>query len=425
MYKFHLKTFPNGLRILMVPSKESLSFQVMVLVNTGADFETKEINGISHFLEHMCFKGTKKRKTNLDIAKELDSIGGAYNAFTGRENTGYYVRVAKEHKELAIDIVSDIYLNSQFSESEMQKEKGVIIEEMNMYHDDPQRYIWDLWDKLLYGDQPAGWSIIGFKENIQKMNRNDFLEYYRNQYRSRSTLVVVSGNFSQNVVTRLVKNYFRDIAKGSTNSKKRIKESQKTPQVFLEHRPTDQTNLILGVRGINLFDKRRYALEVLDSVLDGGMSARLWQLVKEKLGAAYDIHSNIEHKTDVGYWAVSAGIDSNRLEIIIKAIMNELEKFRIELIGKEEIKKAKDCIAGHLALGLENVHNVASRYGYQLLLKKKIETPQEYLKSIKKVTAYDLRKVAQDLLIPQHLNLILISPYKNKEKLVKLLKNNF
>ncbi len=421
MYKFHLKTFPNGLRLLMVPLKESLSFQVMVLVNTGADFETREINGISHFLEHMCFKGTKKRKTNLDIAKELDSIGGSYNAFTGRENTGYYARVAKEHKELAIDIVSDIYLNSQFPESEMQKEKGVIIEEINMYHDDPQRYIWELWDKLLYGDQPAGWSVAGLKENIQKMQRNDFLEYHRNRYRSRSTLVVISGNFPQNAVIRLVKNYFRDIAKGSTNPKKRMRESQKTPQVLLEHRPADQTHLILGVRGINLFDKRRYALEVLDSVLDGGMSARLWQLVREKLGAAYYISSNIEHKVDVGYWAVSAGIDSNRSEVIIKAVINELEKFKTELIGKEEIKKAKDYIAGHLALGLENVHNVASRYGYQLLLKREIETPQQYLKKLKEVTANDVRKVSRDLLKLQNLNLALVGPHKNKVSLQKLL----
>jgi len=421
VYKFHLKTFPNGLRLLIVPSKESLSFQITVLVNTGADFETKSINGISHFLEHMCFKGTTKRPSNLDIAKELDSIGGSYNAFTGKESMGYHARVAKEYKELAIDIVSDIYLNAQFPESEIQKEKGVIIEEINTYHDNPQLYIWDLWDKLLYGDQPAGWSIAGLKENIQKMQRSDFLEYHRHQYRSRSTLVVVSGNFSQNAVIRLVKNYFRDIAKGSTNSKKRTKESQKTPQVFLEYRPTDQTHLILGVRGINLFDKRRYALEVLNSVFDGGMSARLWQLVREKLGAAYYINSNIEHKTDVGYWVVSGGIDSNRLEVIIKAVINELEKFKTELIGKEEIKKAKDYIAGHLALGLENIHNVASQYGYQLLSKKEIETPQQYLKKLKEVTANDVRKVSRDLLKLQNLNLALIGPHKNKVSLQKLL----
>jgi len=153
MYKFHLKTFPNGLRLLMVPSKESLSFKTMVLVNTGANFETKNINGISHLLEHMCFKGTKRRPSNLDITKELDTIGGQYNAFTDRYLTGYYAYVAKEYKHLALDIVSDIYLNSQFPEKELEKEKRVIIEEINMYQDIPQSYVSELWDKLLYGNQ--------------------------------------------------------------------------------------------------------------------------------------------------------------------------------------------------------------------------------------------------------------------------------
>ncbi|MCX6796427.1 MAG: pitrilysin family protein [Candidatus Falkowbacteria bacterium] len=421
MYKFQLKTFPNGLRLLMIPSKESLSFQITVLVNTGADFETKKINGISHFLEHMCFKGTKKLPSNLEIAQELDSIGGAYNAFTGREYTGYYARVSKEHKELAIDIVSDIYLNSLFPEEEIQKEKGVIIEEINMYHDEPQSYVGEIWERLLYGNQPAGWPIAGTKENIQRMSRNDFLTYHKSQYRSQSTLIVISGNFNNKEVTSLVKKYFLDISRGKAKTKGKAQEAQKEPKILLEQRKIDQTHIILGVRGINLFDKRRYALNVLDTVLDGGMSSRLFQLVRGKLGAAYYVNSLIESKIDTGYWAINAGLDSLRFEMVIKAIIKEWQSFKTLLVSPKEIKKAKDFLAGQIALRFEDVHTIALSYGTQLLLTNKIETPQQYLTKIRQVTPKDLRQIALDLLTPQSLNLASIGFHQNKVRLQKLL----
>jgi len=421
VYKFQLKTFPNGLRLLMVPSKESLSFQVMVLVNTGTDFESKNINGISHFLEHMCFKGTMKRPSNLAITQELDRIGGAYNAFTGREYTGYYARVSKNHKELAIDIVSDIYLNSVFREEEIKKEKGVIIEEINMYHDEPRSYIEELWDKLLYGNQPAGWPIAGTKENIQRITRKDFLNYHKSQYRSSSTLIVISGNFNNKEVISLVKQYFLNISRDKAKIKKKAQEKQRMPKVLLEQRKTDQTHIILGVRGINLFDKRRYVLNVLDAVLGGGMSSHLFQLVRGKLGAAYYVDSLIESKTDTGYWAINAGLDSLRVETVIKAIIKEWQSFKTVLVGPREIKKAKDFLAGQIALRFEDVHAVASNYSVQLLLTNRIETLQQYLARIRQVTPKDLRKVALDLLTPQFLNLALIGFHQNKTRIQKLL----
>jgi predicted Zn-dependent peptidase len=409
----------------MVPSKESLSFQITVLVNTGTEFESKNINGISHFLEHLCFKGTKKRPSNLEITQALDNVGGSYNAFTSDEITGYWAKVASKDKDLALDIVSDIYLNSQFPEKEIEKEKGVIIEEINMYRDVPQQYVWDLWHKLLYSDQPAGWSTLGLKQNIKKFQRDDFLRYHLSQYRSKSTLVVISGDFQIKEIIEKIKEEFKNISRGERKNKIRIKEKQNRPQVFLEGEKTDQAHLLLGLRGINLFDKRKYALDVLDAIFDGGMSGILFQTVREKLGAAYYVRSIVSSNTDYGFWVVKAGINNNRLEIILEAILKEWKKLRITLLTAKEIKKAKNYLNGKISLSMENVHEVANDFAYQELLKKKIETPQEYLQNIKKVTAYDLRKVAQDLLIPRHLNLALISPYKNKEKLVKILKNNF
>ena len=421
MYKFKLTKLSNGLRILTVPSKESLSFQITVLVNTGADFEKKEDNGISHFLEHMCFKGTKKRPSNLDIVKGLDGVGGYYGASTGRERTRYYARTAKQYQDLALDVVSDIYLNSEFPEKEIKKEKGVILEEINMCQDDPQDCVWEIWGKLLYGDQAIGRSILGTKTNIKKFKKEDFLRYRARQYQAKSTLVVISGNFKEKEVISKVKNYFRDISSGKAHIQKPVKEKQNKPQIFWQNRKIKQTHFILGFRGINYFDKRRYALKVLDTVLDGGMSSILFQIVREKLGAAYYVYSNIDYAADHGFWVVYAGINNNRLEEILIAILEEWKKFKIQPIGAKEIKKAKSYITGKLALQWENVHNMAEGLAMQELFTRKIEQPREYLRKINQVTAGDMRRVAQDLLKPQFLNLALIGPYKNKKRLEKLL----
>lgn len=421
MYKFKLTKLDNGLRILTVPSKEVLSFKVMVLVNTGADFETKENNGISHFLEHMCFKGTKKRPSNFIISQELDSVGGSYNAFTSGEYTGYYVKVAKQNRDLALDVVSDIFLNSQFSTSEIKKEKGVIIEEINMYQDDPKSYIKDLWDHLLYKDQAIGRSTLGTKENIKKFQRQDFIKYRESQYRAESTIIVVSGNFSEKEIIQKIKKYFRKIRLGRRKDKEKVWEKQTKPQICLNYKKTDQTHLMLGFRGINIFDKRRYALRVLDTIFDGGMSGILFQTVREKLGAAYYIFSITFLGSDYGYWAVKAGIDNNRLEEIIKIILKEWQKLKTKSVGIRELKKAKNFIAGRLALSLENIHSVAYGIAFDELLRNKIETPEQYLKKIKQVTARDIQKLAQDLLTPKTLNLALIGPHKNKQKLEKSL----
>lgn len=423
MYKFKLTKLTNGLRILTIPSKESFSFQMKVLVNTGAEFETKKNNGISHFLEHMCFKGTKKRLSSFAITKELDNVGAFFGASTGGEYTGYYARVAQQNKKLTLDIVSDIYLNSQFPPKEIKKEKGVIIEEINMYQDDSKSYIWDLWGKLLYGNQAVGRSVLGTKTNIRNFKRKDFLKYYESQYKARSTIVVVSGNFSEREIITQIEDYFRDIRLGKGKIKERVREKQNKPGVLLKNKKTDQTHLILGFRGIDLFDKRRYALSLLNAVFDGGASGILFQTIREKLGVAYYINSALSYSTDYGFWAVGAGVDSNRLEEVISSILDEWKKFKTKPIGSKDLKKAKNYITGKVALSLENVHNVASNFAFQELLKRKIETPEQYLKKIKQVTARDLQKVAQDLLKPRFLNLALIGPHKNKQKLQKLLSN--
>ncbi|MCD6568649.1 insulinase family protein [bacterium] len=422
MYKFSVKKFSNGLRLLLVPSRESLSFRATVYVRTGANFETKKNNGISHLLEHMCFKGTAKRPSNLAITQELDAVGGSYNAFTGREVTGYYTYVARKNAELAVDIVSDIFLNSLFPSPALQKEKRVVREEIHTYKDIPQSYIFELWDKLVYGDQPSGWPIVGTVSNVLSFSREDLLRYYKRQYRAQSTLVTISGNFSSASVISLIKRYFANIRKGKASPRKPVRVSQKKPRLLLYSKKTDQTHLLLGVRGIKYSDKRRYALDVLEAIFDGGMSGRLFQLIREKLSAAYWTKSYIDYYPDYGEWRVYAGVDNCKTEMVISGILQEWQKFKNYKVSPAELRKAQNYLTGKVALSLENVHSVASKIAAQLLLYNKVEMPKDYLRKIRQVTVRDIQKVAQDLLTPERLNLVVISSSGDKRKLRKLLK---
>jgi len=396
---------------------------VLVLVGTGSKYETKEINGISHFLEHMFFKGTKKRPTNMEIASVLDAVGGAYNAFTDKEVTGYWAKVDAKHFDLALDWVSDIFLNSKIEAEEVEMEKGVIIEELNMYLDTPMRYVGDLWEQLLYGDQPAGRMIIGEKEIIRALGRDDFVKYLASQYVAKNTIVVVAGNDKQVKSAKLkVKSYFDKIKKGAAQNKLKAIEKQASPGLKVHFKETDQTHLIVGCRGYNIFDKNRYPAALLGTILGGYMSSRLWTEVRERRGLAYYVRAGHENYTDTGYLAAHAGVDNTRAEDAIKVILGEFGKTKEQKIPEAEIKKAKDHIRGATLLSLESSDEVASYLGGQEVLKKEILLPEQFFKKIEKVTAEDLQRVAQEIFRPEKLNLALIGPFKEKEKFEKLLK---
>ncbi len=420
--KFKKITLKNGLRVILVPQKESLSATVLVLVEAGSKYETKNINGLSHFLEHMCFKGTTKRPTALDIASELESIGASYNAFTGQEYTGYYAKVRTSHLNIALDVVSDIYLNQLFDQNEINKERGVIIEEINMHEDQPMDKVGDLFMELMYGNQPAGWTITGKKENIEKITREDFIEYHGKNYVASSTIVVVAGKFDEEKLMAEVKNKFAGISSGKKHKKVKTKGIQNKPAIKVEHKKTDQTHIILGVRAFSLFDKRRYALEVLADVLGGGMSSRLFQKVRGELGAAYYVYASADMSTDSGFLSVSAGIDHNKIDIVLQSIMDELKKLSKEKVGDKELSRAKEHMTGGLAIGLETSSSLASYYGGQEVMKEKIETPEEVIKKIQAVKASDIMKVAKDILKNKNLNLAVIGPFDDKKRFEKILK---
>jgi len=419
---FKKTTLKNGLRIITVPQKNTQAVTVLVLVGTGSKYEKKEINGISHFLEHMYFKGTKKRPTSLAIAETLDKVGGIYNAFTGEEYTGYFAKVAAGQLELALDWVSDIFLNSLLPEEEINKEKGVIIEEINMRQDHPIEHIQTLWMKLLYGDQPAGWDIAGTKESVSAIQREALVQYMNNQYVASNTIISVAGKIEENLVISKVKKYFARIKTTKPLEKPRVTDSQIQPNLLLETKKTDQTHLCLGVRAFNVFNPKKYAQELLAIILGGMMSSRLFEEIRSKLGIAYYISAHSEANTDTGFLMTQAGLDNKNVEKGILTILKEYKKIRREKVPFSELKKAKDYLKGKTTLLLEASDAQASFYASQELLEKEILTPEEIFAKIDKVSTKDILELAEEIFRTEKLNLALIGPFEDKTKFQQLLK---
>jgi len=419
---FKKTTIKNGLRIITVPQKNTQSLTVLVLVGTGSKYEKKEINGISHFLEHMYFKGTKKRPSTIAIAETLDKVGGIYNAFTAEEYTGYFAKIALSHFDLALDWVSDIFLNSTLPEKEVEKEKGVIIEEINMRQDHPIEYIQILWSKLLYGDQPAGWDIAGTKESVADMTRGKLIDYMKKQYVASNTIVSIAGNFNQSLAIKKVKEFFSKIKTRKSIEEPKVVERQQKPNLLLHFRETDQTHLSLGVRSFNLFHPKRYAQDLLAIILGGMMSSRLFIEVRCKLGIAYYINTNSVANPDTGFLSTQTGLDNKNVEKGILTILKEYKKISQKKVPISELKKAKDYLNGKTMLLLESSDAQASFYAGQELLENKILTPKEIFAKIDKITQDDILKVAQEIFRPEKLNLALIGPFKDKKPFEKLLK---
>ncbi len=411
----------NGLRIILAPQAQSLATTVLILVEAGSKYETREINGLSHFLEHMCFKGTKKRPRSIDITSELDGIGAAYNAFTEMEFTGYFAKGRPEHFDTMLDVVSDIYLNQIFDPKEIDKERGVIIEELNMYEDLPMMRVKELFTNLLYGDQPAGWDVGGRKEVIRKLTRDDFLKYRDEHYLGQASLAVIAGQFNEEEAVKKIKTVFADIKAGKKTPKIKTIEQQDKPKVLLKTKKTDQTHLVLGVRAFDIFDERKYALEVLSDILGGGLSSRLGQKIREEMGAAYYVNAGAALHTDHGYLAASAGVDHNKINEVIEAVLEEFKKLTAEPVSEKELERAKNHLIGHLIMGLETSDQLAGFYGIDEILTGKIIAPRELIKKIQEVKSEEIREIAKDIFQDSKLNLALIGPFEEPARFEKIL----
>ncbi len=415
--KFTQKKLKNGIKVMLAPMKDSLSATVFVMVHTGSKYETKGNNGISHFLEHMCFKGTKKRPTAMDISKALDEIGSQYNAFTSQEFTGYYAKAHPKNIDVLLDVISDIYLHPTFDPKELQKEKGVIIEEINMYEDMPHKQVDNVFAAAMYGDQPAGWSIIGTKENVKKMDEDDLRKYWQSHYVASATTVLVSGNFDTRSIVRKIEKAFAGIARSAKAKKRPVVEPQNRPKVLLKYKKTDQAHVSLGVRSFAGKHKLSASLKVLDAILGGGMSSRLFQKIREEMGVGYYLRTTIDEYTDHGYFSISLGLDSLRFVEVVKAILDECAKLKDELVSKTELEKAKEYLIGNTILSLESSDAMAEYFAIQDITGEEIMTPEGLIRKIRKVTREDVRKMAREIFSNDRLVLSAVGPVKPSKAL--------
>jgi Predicted Zn-dependent peptidases len=396
-----------------------------VMVEAGSNYEQKENNGVSHFLEHLCFKGTINRPSSKIINEELDVLGTQSNAFTGEEYTGYWAKAHYTKTEKILEIVSDLFLNPTIPAEEMEKEKGVIVEEINMYEDMPISKVEEVFSSLMYGEQPPGRSVAGTKENIKRMTREDIIKYRAQHYRSSATTVVVAGKISEKKVLAQIEKSFEKMLKGKPVKLGKVMEDQVNPAVKLFNKKTDQTHLVLGWRAFDRYNKKGVVLSLLSTILGGGMSSRLFQKMREELGVCYYVKSRNSASRTYGAFIIRAGVNNERVAEAIDGILTEVRKIVAEPVTEQELRKAKDYKIGNMFLGLESSDSWGDWFGFQELLHdKKIETPDELKAKIEAVTVKDIQKVAKEILRTGTLNLAMVGGFKegDEKKYLELLK---
>ena len=429
---FKTQKLSNGIELITAPIKGTETVTILVLFGTGSKFEDKKTSGLSHFIEHMIFKGTLKRPNALAIAGELDKMGGEYNAFTSKETTGYWVKVQASQFAPALEVLSDIILNSKFASQEIDLEKGVIIEELNMQLDNPLIYLDHLFEKCLYGDTPAGWEVLGSKENIVKFTRDDFINYIKSQYTAVNAVICLAGRIN-NQAPSLIKKYFAKMPARLPKEKEKVDDRQTRAQVKLFNKPTDQAHLSVGGRSYYFGHPDEIILKVMAVLLGGTMSSRLFIELRERQGLAYYVRTQSELYTDSGYLATSVGVRLDKVAAAIKIILTEYKKLTDELVLAKELNKVKNCLIGRTALQLETSDDLANWYAQQAILFKeqgletrqgmsqRILSPEQYYKKVKQVAAIDIRRVAREIFVNNKLNLAIIGPSENEKEMEKML----
>jgi len=418
----HKETLENGVRVLLVPMPYLNSVTVMIGVGAGSRFEEARVQGIAHFTEHMIFKGTKRRPSPMAVSSELESLGAVFNAFTSQEITNYFVKAAAQNLSRALDILADVVFKPLLKGTEIEKERKVILEEQNMVRDDPKDWILRLFEQVCFGDQPLGRDTLGTKETVLNIKRQDFLNYIGEWYRTRNITLAIAGKFDRSQAIGEVLSFLGDLPDRKVGSPIVARVSSTLPQILVEERKIDQTHFVLGTWAYNRSHPKREALEVLTTILGGGTSARLWQEIREKRGLAYDVRSTWWDYSDVGLFLVHAGVNSSHLGGSIKVVLDVLGKVREKLVSAEELKRAKEMIGGRILLGIEPTDGACEYYLEQEVLEGKIETPEEKIRKINAVTAEDVQKVAQELFVENGLNLAVIGPNPDSDRLHTLLK---
>ncbi|OGF30899.1 hypothetical protein A2533_03040 [Candidatus Falkowbacteria bacterium RIFOXYD2_FULL_35_9] len=418
------KQFENGLRLVTIPDLSVRSVTIFVLFAVGSRYEDKDINGASHFVEHLMFKGTKKRPNSLDISKALDSFGAEYNAATSKDWTGYYIKIDSRHLEEALDILSDMIYNSKFDAGEINKERGVILEEINMYQDNPLMYIEDILEQVVFKGSTLGSEIAGPKKVIREISRKKLFDYKNTHYVPEKTVIGIAGKID-NSIERLVKKYFQTTDKKIKGVKqvgyKDFVFDQKETRIKIIYKKTEQVQVALGFPAYGYFDPRVYALNLLSVILGGNMSSRLFISVREKRGLAYFVRCYPNIYQDTGCLVIQSGLDKHRVGLAIETIVNELRRIKSTGVTVDELKKAKEYLRGKVVLALEDTASQADWYAKQELLQNQILTPEQKFKKFDLVTVADIKKVAKEIFVKEKTSLALIGPFKDEKYFEKLL----
>lgn len=421
---YYQSKLSNGIRLLTIPAKNTKAVTILVLFPVGSRYEKTSLSGASHFIEHMLFKGTVKRPNNFAIAKELDSIGAQYNAFTAKDHTGYWIKTIKEKLPVGLDILADMLFNSIFDHGEFSREKSVISEEIKMYNENPLLYIDDFFDYIIYRGHSLGRLISGSISTVNKISRAKLLHYKEQFYQPSNMVIAITGNVKKADTVKLVKQYFSSY-QGKKQKKDYIQFKRRrttlSQRVGILHRQVDQVQVALGSFSYPYQHRRSEALILLLIILGGNMSSRLFSEVRVKRGLAYFVKTDVSVYYDIGNYSIRVGVDKSKTKQAIVVILNELKKIQKFGVEKEEINRAKDYFKGTLKLSLEDSANLASWYGKQVLAGKKVLSASEKLRKIRQVTQKDIQTVARSVLKPQALYLALIGPFKNKKPFLHIL----
>lgn len=422
MTKFSKKTLENGLRIIIVPKPASPSAAVMVMVGVGSRYEEPQLAGISHFIEHNVFKGTKNRPRRNQIAEEIEGLGGVTNAMTGFDYTYYWAKAAAAQTEKILDIVMDISLNMKFPKKDLEIERGNVIEEINMYQDNPPaRLLYDFLE-FVWGSQPVGRKIIGTKKIVSGITRQQMLDFVQRNYVPERMVVVAAGNVDAKKIGRQVSKYYDQAAQSAAVTASSFKEFQRQPRTHLDSDETKQAHICLGVKSFNRYDDRRYALDLLNAILGEGLSSRLFRKIREEMGLAYYVGSSSLGFLDTGLWFVRAGVDTRRTEKAIEAILAEFVRLGRRKVGGRELRKAKEYVKGKALLSVETSDALGGWFGFRELFEEEMISPKEYNQRIETVPAAEIKSVAADLLRNDRLNLGVVGPFEDKGRFEKILK---
>ncbi|MDG1949543.1 MAG: pitrilysin family protein [bacterium] len=422
MIKKRSYTLDNGMRVMFEPVVGTETVSVLVMVKVGSRYESKPLNGASHFIEHMMFKGTKRRPTAQHISRALDAVGADFNAFTGKSYTGYYVKLDKSHLELGIDLLDDMLFASKIDVDEMNRERGAIVEEIHMYEDNPMMHVGDLLEQTMFDGSTLGWEIAGTEQIVRDMDHTEMVSYYKEYYQPSNMVLVISGNVNRQVEKWIQARFGK--RKSSANKPGGFVEhtqhaDQKMPRAAVQNKPTEQVQLAIGFPSFGMQDERNYALALMGVILGGNMSSRLFTEVRERKGLAYFVRARNSSHDDIGNFMIRAGLDKKRMDVAMKTILKELRKMKREKVTAKELRAAKDYVRGQMAIRLEDSYERAQWYAREKMFSKRVRSPKTYLKNLDAVTTTDILNVAKDVLNMKQMHIAAVGPYKDGATLLK------